>query len=69
VQLSIVDDGVGFVPDQLTAGLVSGGYGLQGIAERLTILGGSVTIQSAPGQGTTISTSVPCPNVSTDGAI
>ena len=49
--LMIRDDGRGFAPEdaQRRAGL-----GLQGIAERVRILGGTHTIESAPGQGTTV---------------
>jgi signal transduction histidine kinase len=60
VQLSIADDGVGFVAEQLQQMPQGGGYGLQGIQERLTVIGGSVAIQSAPGHGTVISAYVPC---------
>jgi signal transduction histidine kinase len=48
------DDGRGFDP---TA--VSRGTGLQGIADRLAALGGTVEIRSAPGEGTTVSGIVP----------
>ena len=50
----IADDGVGF--DPATA---SRGSGLQGIADRLAALGGTVEIRSAPGGGTTVSGIVP----------
>jgi signal transduction histidine kinase len=48
------DDGVGF--DTAVAGA---GSGLQGIADRLSALGGSVEITSTPGVGTTVAGRVP----------
>jgi signal transduction histidine kinase/ligand-binding sensor domain-containing protein len=50
--LTIRDNGRGFMPDEETD--QRAGLGLQGIAERVRILGGSHTIESAPGQGTTV---------------
>lgn len=47
--LRITDDGVGFSPHQVSEGL-----GHIGISERVTMLGGRVEIDSAPGQGTSI---------------
>lgn len=55
IRLTIADQGRGFV---VPRGHV-GGLGLTGIAERVRILGGSVDIVSAPGQGTRIEVSVP----------
>jgi signal transduction histidine kinase len=56
----ISDDGRGFhVPDR-TDGLVSAGrLGLVGMLERARLLGGTLVIQSEPGQGTTIVVDVP----------
>ena len=48
--LTVRDNGRGFAPD----GNGRAGLGLQGIAERARILGGAHTIQTAPGQGTTV---------------
>jgi signal transduction histidine kinase len=48
------DDGIGF--DTAAAG---NGSGLQGMADRLSALGGSVTITSTPGSGTVVSGRVP----------
>jgi signal transduction histidine kinase len=53
VVLSIHDDGKGFSPGQ-TSPSAKGGFGLTGIRERATVLGGEVTIQSRPDQGTTV---------------
>ena len=52
----VIDDGVGFDP-----AAASRGSGLQGIADRLAALGGSVDIRSAPGDGTTVAGRVPVP--------
>ena len=38
---------------------VDGGSGIPGIADRLDAAGGSLTIESAPGSGTTVLGSVP----------
>jgi signal transduction histidine kinase len=50
----VEDDGVGF--DASTTGY---GTGLQGMADRLDALGGSVDVRSARGSGTTITGVVP----------
>jgi two-component system sensor histidine kinase UhpB len=56
VRLSIRDNGTGFAP-HTTAPVENGrrGFGLMGMAERARTLGGQLTLNSAPGQGTTIS--------------
>jgi signal transduction histidine kinase/ligand-binding sensor domain-containing protein len=54
VVLSIHDDGKGFVPGQVTPTSGKGGFGLSGIRERATLLGGKVTIQSRLDHGTTV---------------
>ena len=46
---SVTDDGSGFDP-----GAVSDGSGLQGMADRLAAVGGTVEIDSIPGKGTTV---------------
>jgi signal transduction histidine kinase len=53
----IEDDGVGFTPTSLT---VDSHLGLFGIRERVEMLGGQLTIESAPGKGTAINVEVPC---------
>ena len=54
LQFEVRDDGVGF--DTASIGY---GTGLQGIADRLAALDGSVEIHSAPGKGTTVTGRVP----------
>jgi signal transduction histidine kinase len=46
---AVIDDGAGF--DQSSTGY---GTGLQGMADRLAALGGSLEVASAPGAGTTV---------------
>jgi signal transduction histidine kinase len=55
IELTITDDGKGFVPGQTRTGSRKGGFGLTGVIERTRLLGGAHTIESAPGRGTTIS--------------
>jgi signal transduction histidine kinase len=54
VHVSVRDDGVGF---DLTAD--TDGFGLLGMRERVELLGGEITIESAPGEGTQIAASLP----------
>lgn len=49
VSLQMIDDGLGF---DTKAADQSGGFGLQGIKERVQRLGGILKIESAPGKGT-----------------
>ncbi|MGW2178071.1 sensor histidine kinase [Streptomyces sp. NPDC001732] len=60
VVLDIADDGQGFVPAEHT-GPARGvrGHGLPAIRARLHQLGGTLTIESAPGEGTVLSAAVP----------
>ncbi len=50
----VTDDGRGFDP-----GSTGFGTGLQGMADRLDALGGSLEVRSTPGQGTTVAGRVP----------
>jgi NarL family two-component system sensor histidine kinase LiaS len=52
--MEINDDGTGFDPAAQKMGV-----GLAGMAERIAALSGSMTIDSAPGRGTTIGVAVP----------
>ena len=51
---TVEDDGTGF--DQATTPM---GTGLQGMADRLAALGGTIEITSAPGHGTRVTGRVP----------
>lgn len=60
VEMTIQDDGVGFDPDRPPGKRKSKpGFGLLGMRERATFMGGVLSIQSDPGQGTTIRVKVP----------
>ena len=54
VSLEVSDDGAGFDPDR-----VSCGYGLRGMRTRVAEAGGTLTVRSAPGEGTWVSAVVP----------
>ncbi len=54
VRVRIADDGRGFAPADTMGVETRPSFGLSGIAERARILGGKLTINSAPGQGTTV---------------
>ena len=56
----VQDDGTGFLPGT-EAGPAQGHFGLQGMRERLERLGGTLTIDSVPGAGTTITAHVGAP--------
>lgn len=58
VTLDVRDDGVGFDPS--TSRSTSGrGYGLPAVRARVEELGGSLSVESAPGAGTGVSVSLP----------
>ena len=60
VVLILEDDGVGFVRHQEQEVKKGGkGLGLRGMGERASLIGGTLEIESAPGQGTTIYASIP----------
>ncbi|HVX30769.1 MAG TPA: ATP-binding protein, partial [Nitrolancea sp.] len=63
VELEIRDDGRGFDPMRPAR---PGAFGLRGMRERAQLLGGTLTIDSAPGQGTTVRARLPL--AGTDGA-
>ena len=54
IGVTVRDDGDGFVPAAKTDG-----YGLLGMQERAELLGGTLTIESAPMQGTTVRAALP----------
>jgi signal transduction histidine kinase len=54
LSFEVVDEGRGFDPHA-----VATGTGLQGMADRLAAVGGSLEIRSAPGRGTTVAGRVP----------
>ncbi len=52
--LDVADDGTGFDPNATTDG-----YGLAGMRQRLSRVGGMLTVESSPGSGTILNASVP----------
>jgi signal transduction histidine kinase len=56
VSLEMIDDGKGFEPGVISQ---SGGFGLQGIKERVQQLGGTLKIESAPFRGTRLNVKIP----------
>jgi PAS domain S-box-containing protein len=62
VRLVIEDDGKGF---DVTAALSGGQLGLVGMRERAHLVGGSVSVESSRGRGTTIGVKVPLPGLTT----
>jgi two-component system, NarL family, sensor histidine kinase UhpB len=54
VELSVADDGKGFVPGQEEPGL-----GLEGMAERARLVNGDFEVDAKPGRGTTLKLRVP----------
>jgi len=54
LRLSVGDDGAGFDPHAGTDG-----FGLKGMRERVELLGGELSLESAPGNGTTVSATLP----------
>jgi signal transduction histidine kinase len=64
VRLDVRDDGVGFNVSSESpsdAGANGHGYGLSSMRQRLLRVGGSLEVESGPGEGTAISASVPMP--------
>ena len=58
LMLAVTDDGRGFTPDNSDA-LASGHLGLLGMAERASLLGGHLDVQSSPGKGTLVRATLP----------
>lgn len=68
VAIEIEDDGKGFDPERVTQDRATGtGLGLTGMRERVELLGGTLTVESTPAQGTRIAFAVPLPAESRDG--
>jgi two-component system sensor histidine kinase UhpB len=61
--LAVTDDGIGFTPPQRPDRLTQAGhFGLVGMRERATQLGGSLQIRTAPGAGTQVTAQLPNPS-------
>ncbi len=61
--LVLEDDGIGFDPEAVgriaSSGARTSGLGLSGMKERVALLGGTIAIESAPGNGSTIFVQIP----------
>jgi signal transduction histidine kinase len=55
--VKVIDNGVGFNPD--LPPIPPHGWGLDGMRERVDLIGGKMQISSAPGKGTTVEVTVP----------
>lgn len=64
LNLEVADNGIGFNPETINCG-----NGLSNIKERVSILNGSITISSSPGNGTSIKISLPINKVQYDKVI
>lgn len=56
---TVSDDGIGFPADEVLAGRVGPGLGLFGMQERAAYVGGTISVLSGGGQGTTVRVEVP----------
>ena len=59
VRLRVHDDGVGFDTSSSAQRLREGHYGLAGMRERASLVGGTLEIGSIPGHGTTVEMRLP----------
>jgi signal transduction histidine kinase len=59
VRLQVRDNGVGFDPAQAGRLVTEGHFGLAGMRERVTFVGGRFDVRSAPGRGTTVEVAIP----------
>jgi len=59
VVLDVRDDGVGFDPGARPGPTAGAGYGLSTMEQRVLRVSGTFTVESAPGEGTAVSASVP----------
>ncbi|MEZ4767702.1 MAG: two-component regulator propeller domain-containing protein [Caldilineales bacterium] len=59
VSVQVKDNGVGFTSDSISVREGEGHYGLKQVRERVHLLKGAMTLDSAPNQGTTVSIDIP----------
>jgi signal transduction histidine kinase len=59
VSLIVEDDGTGFEPDKVLDGGDKSRLGLRGMRERVMLAGGTLTIESQPGSGTSLFVRIP----------
>lgn len=60
LRITIADNGVGFTDPRSANGM--GGFGLENMQEKATVIGGSLAIDSGPGQGTRLTLNWPITN-------
>lgn len=60
ITMEVYDNGRGFDVDAVMQQPLAGHFGLEGMRERVHLLGGSFSIESAPGLGTRVRVDVPC---------
>lgn len=72
VALDVVDDGAGFrpadVPAPGSAAAGGTGFGLAAMHARARALQGTLAVESAPGEGTAVAVTLPCPATAPDAA-
>jgi signal transduction histidine kinase len=59
VVLDVRDDGRGFTPSATPGPSAGFGFGLAAMEQRVRRVSGTLTVESAPGEGTALSASVP----------
>lgn len=59
VTLDVFDDGRGFDPGTVPPPSAAGGYGIRAMRQRVEQLGGTLWVESAPGDGTIIAAQIP----------
>jgi len=59
VALDVFDDGRGFAADAVGDHSTAGGFGLRAMRQRVQALGGTLIVESAPGEGTVVAAQIP----------
>jgi two-component system NarL family sensor kinase len=59
LHLTVLDDGRGFKTGRSRESTSTDGFGLQGMSERVALIGGTLSLRSKPGRGTRIAVQVP----------
>lgn len=59
LRVSVTDDGVGFDPSLRPSPHAARHFGIQGMQERIARLGGSILLDSRPGEGTRVQLTIP----------
>ncbi|MFD6175773.1 MULTISPECIES: sensor histidine kinase [unclassified Isoptericola] len=73
VALDVFDDGCGFDVDAVASRAAAagsgrqGGFGLRAMRQRVEQLGGTITVESAPGDGTVVGVQLPAPRTTSAG--